>query len=98
VRDRGERLALGSSPSPGRASAIACRVEQVPESLPEGIFYSPLGEIAGTDLLLRAQEIGRFLIRGGDTVEYVVAAGADLVAVDRFLWGSARSAPQSFHA
>ena len=82
----------GRRPVPGIPGAIACRVDELPESLPESILYSPIGEIAGADLLLNAQGIGRFLVRGGDTVEYAVEAGADLVAVDRFLWGSARSA------
>ena len=72
--------------------AIARQVDRLPDSLPGGVAYSPLGELADGCLLLKAQGIGRFLVRDGQTVEYVVDVGADSVAVDRFLWGSARSA------
>ena len=83
---------LSCRPVPGMPGAIARQVDRLPDSLPGGTPYSPIGELAEGCLLLRAQGIGRFLVRDGQTVEYIVEAGADSVAVDRFLWGSARSA------
>jgi len=86
------RTRLSCRAVPGMPGAIARQVDRLPHSLPGGIPYSPIGELADGCLLLNAQGIGRFLVRDGHTVEYVVDAGADSVAVDRFLWGSARSA------
>jgi len=79
-------------PVPGLPGAAAQRTAYVPEQLSAGRSYSPIGEVAAGTVLLHAPGIGRFLVRNGSTIEYMVFAGADEMAVERFLWSQARSA------
>jgi hypothetical protein len=77
---------------PGIPGATARSVDVRELHLPGSIPYSPLGETAAGKLLLKADGVGLFLISSGNTIEYAVTPGADPVAVERFLWGAARSA------
>lgn len=78
-------------PVPGVPGAVAREVSQLPEHLPGGVAYSPLGEMAGDEFLLTFEGTGRYHIRS-ETIDYSPAPGADPILVERFLWGAARSA------
>lgn len=78
-------------PVPGVTGAVAREVEELPEHLPGGVAYSPLGELADDEFLLTFEGTGRYHIRS-DTIDYAPAPRADPILIDRFLWGAARSA------
>jgi hypothetical protein len=74
---------------PGIPGAVARQTEHVPRTLPNGVRYSPIGEVAAGNLLLHADAIGRFHIYGGQGIDFSVEAGASPLAIDHFLWGNA---------
>ena len=78
-------------PVPGVPGAVAREVAELPGHLPGGVAYSPLGEVAGAEFLLNFEGTGRYYV-GKDAIDYSPVPGADPILVDRFLWGSARSA------
>lgn len=78
-------------PVPGVPGAIARQVAELPDDLPGGTAYSPLGEVAGGEFLLTFEGTGRYHVRS-DSIAFCPDTGADPILVDRFLWGSARSA------
>jgi hypothetical protein len=76
-------------PIPGIPGGVARRMAHVPLTLPDGVHYSPIGEVASGALLLHAEAIGRFHIYGGNGIDFSVEANATPWAVDHFLWGNA---------
>lgn len=74
---------------PGIPDGLIQQLEHLPECLPNGAPYSPIGEIADGVLLLHAKGIGRYRVYDGTRIDFTVDTGADPVSVERFLWGNA---------
>jgi hypothetical protein len=81
-----ERIAI-----PGIPDGVMRQLDDVPMALSHSVRYSPIGEVAGGVLLLRAAGTGRYLIYDGSVIDFTVEAAANPLAVDRFLWGNAFS-------
>jgi hypothetical protein len=77
---------------PGVPGAIAREAARLDDHLPGGVRYSHLGETVDDKILLRIRGVGRFLITGGETIDYYIEPGADPADAEAFLWGAARSA------
>lgn len=79
-------------PVPGIPDAVNRRADALPDFLPGAQIVDPMTQAKPGEMLLNVPGAGRFLIRGGLTVDYAPEADADPGFVKLLLNGSARGA------